>query len=85
MKFYVLKHPEKGYLSSSKYFYCSWTDDLQRAKKWSFKSHPKSLMKQTTRPFLKECEVVEIEVFGYSIMDSEKLVIVENRSKYADL
>ena len=83
MKFYVLKHPEKGYLKSNSSYSSMWTDNLEKAKKWNQKNHPASC--RTQRPSLKICEVVEIEVFGYSIMDSEKLVIIENRSKYADL
>lgn len=61
MKFYVLRHPEKGYLSSKKYFNPSWTGFIERAKKWSFKSHPKSMMKQTHNPIIRECEVLELE------------------------
>ena len=61
MKFYIIKHPEKGFLKSKKYFYCSWTDDIQWAKKWSYPNHPKNVIIQSSRPELKECEVVEIK------------------------
>ncbi len=61
MKFYVLKHPIKGYLRSKKYYTCSWTDDIEKAKKWSYKSHPKSCQTQTGRLILKECQIEEIQ------------------------
>ena len=60
MKFYVLKHPKFGYLKSKKYYTCSWTNDIEKAKKWSYKSHPKSCQTQTERGVLKECFVEQI-------------------------
>lgn len=61
MKFYVLKHPEKGYLKSKKYYRCTWTDDIQWAKKWSYSNHPKNVIIQTTKSELEKCSVIEIE------------------------
>lgn len=60
MKLYVLKHSIKGYLRSKKYWTCSWTDSVEKAKKWSFENHIKSMQTQTERSILKECQIEEI-------------------------
>jgi len=57
MKLYVIYHPVNGYLKSKKYYTCSWTDDVEKSKKWSYKSHAKSCITQTQREALKQCEV----------------------------
>ena len=85
MKFYVLKLDSENYLagnSKNKHFVTS----IEKARKFNRRSDAANC-KNTSyySKLIKSCEVVEIEVFGYSIMDSKKLVIIENRSKYADL
>ena len=60
MKFYVLKHPEKGYLRSKEYYKCSWTNDIEKAKKWNFRNHIGSMQTQTSRSELKEGHIEEI-------------------------
>ncbi len=62
MKQYCLKHPKYGYLTTNKWFYGSWSNNIGQAKKWSSISHVKSLQKQTTRENRKECEIIEIEL-----------------------
>jgi len=57
MKFYVLRHPELGYLKSKKYYNCSWTNDVEKAKKWTWLSSVKSCLTQTERDILRECEI----------------------------
>jgi len=61
MKLYILKHPLNGYLTSNKWYYGSWSEDINKAKKWSSISHVKSLMKQTTRPDRLECKIIMLE------------------------
>lgn len=61
MKFYALKHPVKGYLTSNKWWSGSWSQDINKAKKWIYLSHPKNVIAQTTTEHKKECQVVEIE------------------------
>lgn len=65
MKFYVLKHPEKGYLRSKEYYECSWTDSVELAKKWNFKNHIGSMKTQTRRSEIRKCQIEEIH---YSII-----------------
>jgi len=61
MKFYVLKHPELGYLRSKTSYRNFWTDGIENAKKWNFKNHPSGVRTQSYSDELKKCEVVEIE------------------------
>lgn len=61
MKVYVLKHPTKGYLSSNKYYYGSWTENIKKAKMWSSIGHVKSLLTQTTRENRRECIIIQVE------------------------
>lgn len=61
MKLYILKHPTYGYLTSNKYHNGSWSDDINKAKKWSSISHVKSMLKQTTRYNRRECKIIMIE------------------------
>lgn len=60
MKFYVLFHPELGYLKSNLRYSYKWTDNLEKAKKWNQKNHPASCRTQSGQQ-LKKCEVVEIK------------------------
>ena len=66
MKFYVLNHPEKGFLRSKKWYNCTWTDDIEKAKKWSFSNHAKNVISQTSRPELRKCKVWPVEYFIHS-------------------
>lgn len=84
MKLYCLKHPEKGYLTS-KIYSCEWSDKIEKAKKWSYISHVKSMQSQTRKSSIKECEIVQIEIFGYSVLTNQKLEIIEGRSKYENI
>jgi len=61
MKLYILKHPIYGYLTSNKYYSGSWSNDINKAKKWSSVSHVKSLKKQTTRMTRLECKIIMLE------------------------
>lgn len=69
MKFYVLKHPKWGYLKSKEHYTCSWTDDIEKAKKWSYKNHPKCVINTSSRNELQECSIRQIfyEVIAESI------------------
>lgn len=69
MKFYVINHPNKGFLKSKKFWRCSWTDDIERAKKWSFSNHPKNVIVQSHNPELKECKVWPID-YDIRIIDN---------------
>ena len=62
MKFYCLKHPEKGYLTSNLWFRGGWSNSVSEAKLWRSISHVKSLQKQTRKPYRKECSIVELEM-----------------------
>ena len=61
MKFYVLKHPEFGYLRSKAPYRTLWTDTIEKAKKWNQRNHPTGIRTQTYSKSIKECEVIEID------------------------
>lgn len=64
MKFYVLKHPTKGYLSSNKWSSGSWPENVKKSKMWSSSGHVRSLLTQTTRENRRECIIIQVE-FNY--------------------
>ena len=70
MKFYVLVHPDFGYLKSKQYRSCTWTDDIAKAKKWSWLAPVKSCLTQTGNDILRKCsiEIIEYHVIKKTLL-----------------
>ena len=70
MKFYVLYHPTKGYITSKNYVE-HFTDDVAKAKKYTRKSDASQTVKYSYMTLVRECEVRTVSVHTYTEFNSQ--------------
>ena len=61
MKFYCLRHPTLGYLTSKSSYSNNWSGFIGKCKKWSARNHVSNVKVQSHSNEIKECEILELE------------------------